>query len=56
MYHHFILTREDKETIYKIYLNQKQKAIKGDWFQLLKEDFTFIGIEMNEKKIMNTPK
>ena len=44
MYHHFILTRDEKETIHKIYKKQKEEFVKGDWFQLLKEDFQFINI------------
>jgi hypothetical protein len=33
MYHHHILTREDTETIKKIYITQKNNIIKGDWFR-----------------------
>ena len=56
MYHHFILTRDEKETIHKIYKKQKEEFVKGDWFQLLKEDFQFMNIVMNEEKIKNTSK
>ena len=39
IYHHHILNREKGETIHKIYLKQKEEAIKGDWIQLLQKDF-----------------
>ena len=56
MYHHHILTREDTETIQKIYIKQKNYNIKGDWFQLLVKDFEFIKTEMNEKEISEMSK
>ena len=42
MYHHHIITREDTETIKKIYNKQKEDPIKGDWVELVKKDF-FLG-------------
>ena len=48
IYHHHILTREDTETIKKIYQKQKEKPCKGDWYQLLKEDLVFIECELDE--------
>jgi hypothetical protein len=39
----------------KIYLNQKEECVKGDWFELLKQDFDFICVNMNEEKISSTP-
>ena len=30
--------------------------LKGDWFPILTKDFEFIGIELNERYIANTPK
>jgi hypothetical protein len=56
MYHHHILTREDDETIKKIYFKQKEENVKGDWYQLLKSDFIFIEKDLNENEIMSTPK
>ena len=56
MYHDHILTREDTETIKKIYQKQKEKPCKGDWYQLLKEDLVFIECEMDENAIFSTPK
>ena len=56
MYHQHLLTRSSSETIKKIYMKQKQDCVKGDWFQLLKKDFMFIGVEMDEQDIIATPK
>ena len=56
LYHHHILTRPKEETISKIYFKQKEEPIKGNWFQLLKKDFEFIEIDLNEEKIMQTSK
>ena len=56
MYHHEILSREDSETIKKIYMKQKTDRVRGDWIKLLEQDFQFIGIEMKENEISATPK
>ena len=56
LYHHHILTRKKEETISKIYYKQKQSSSKGDWFQLIQGNFDFIEVEMNEEKIIQTPK
>ena len=56
MYHHHIISRNENETIKKIYNKQKQQPTPGDWFQLLKKDFAFIGEEIDESMIMSTPK
>ena len=56
MYHQEILKRDANETISKIYHKQKDSPVKGDWLNLLKEDFNFIGIEINEEEIIATPK
>ena len=56
MFHHEILSREDNETIKKIYLKQKEERTKGDWISLLEEDFKFIGIELKEEEICSLPK
>ena len=50
MYHHHILTRENKETIKKIYIKQTEDSTPGDWYLLLKKDFEVIGVDMDEKK------
>ena len=54
MYHHTILSRDEKETVNKVYRKQKSNSVKGDRIKLLEKDFDFIGIQMNEEKIMNT--
>ena len=56
MYHYNILTQEDNETIKKMYEKQKKNSTKGDWFQLLKEDFNFIEEDMDEEKIKTMSK
>jgi hypothetical protein len=56
MFHHEILSRDNDETIKKIYLKQKQHSVKGDWIRLLEKDFDFIGIQMKEEEIEATPK
>ena len=56
LYHHHILTREDSETIKKIYLKKKEESANGDWIKLLEKDFLFIECEMDEETIAATPK
>ena len=56
MYHHHLLSRGNNETIKKIYWKQKEKSIKGDWLSLLKSDFQFLNIDINEEQITATPK
>ena len=56
MYHHHIIGRNESETIKKICKKQKEEPLKGDWYSLLIEDFKFIGIDINEEVIRNTPK
>ena len=55
MFHHHIITREDHELIKKVYMKHKSH-IKGDWFKMLLKDFEFIGDELNDELIRNTPK
>ena len=56
MYHHTILSRDEKEPVNKVYRKQKSNSVKDDWNKLLEKDFGFIGIQMNEEKIMHTLK
>jgi hypothetical protein len=51
MYHHHLVTREENETIKKIYYKQKEKALKRDWYQLVKTDFEFIGKDIIDEEI-----
>ena len=56
MCHHHILTREDCETIKKVYIKQKESHLKGDWYRMLISDFEFIEEDIDEDFIKNTPK
>jgi hypothetical protein len=56
MYHHHILTRENHETIKKIFMKQKESHLKGDWYRMVLSDFDFIEEEIDEEVIKSTPK
>ena len=56
MYHHHLLTLEDGETLKNIYDKQKSQPTKGDWYELLLKDFTFIGEDLNEEVIKSYSK
>ena len=56
MYHHHIDTRNEEETISKVYHKQKECPVKGDWVNLIEEDFKFIGERMNDDTIKNMSK
>ena len=56
IYHHHILTRDNKETIQKIYQKQNETNTKGDWLQLLKKYFEFICLEQNDEEIVKVSK
>ena len=56
MFLHEILSREDNETIKKIYMKHKEDKSKGDWITLLEEDLKFIGINIKEEEICSIPK
>jgi hypothetical protein len=56
IFHHHILTRNEDETIKKVYLKQKEENTKGDWYEMLLKDFEFIGEEVNDEVIKNTDK
>ena len=42
LYHYHILTRDETETIKKIYNSQKVSHIKEDWYRMIITDFDFI--------------
>ena len=46
-----ILKRADNELTKRIFLAQAKSPLKGDFYNLVKEDFENIGEEMNEKEI-----
>ena len=56
MYHHHILSLNTEETVRKIYEKQKTGHLKGDWIELIKSDFDFMEIDMDEEEIKRTPK
>ena len=56
MYHYHILSLKEEETVRKIYEKQKEEHSKGDWIELLKNDFEFMGIDLDEQEIKGTPK
>ena len=51
LYRHHIVTRDENETIKKIYNKQKEDPLKGDWYKLVEKDFSFLGIELKEDDI-----
>ena len=51
LYHQHILTRDDSETIKKIYNKQKEDSTKGDWYEIIKKDFQFLGRDIDEDYI-----
>ena len=56
MFHHHILTREDNETIKKVYMKQKESNLKGDWYRMIVSDFEFIEEAIDEEVIKNIQK
>ena len=50
-----ILKRSNEELTKRVFEAQKQSATKGDYFELVKEDFENIGEELNEEEIIATP-
>jgi hypothetical protein len=56
MYHHHILTREDNETIKKVFMKQKESHLRGDWYKLIISDFEFIEEEIDEDFIKSIQK
>ena len=51
-----ILDREDHEITMKVYVAMKNNTHKGDWYNLIKEDFAKIGLEIDEETIIATDK
>ena len=43
------MTRPDGEIIKKIYYKQKTNSCRGDWYELLKKDFIFIGETLDDE-------
>ena len=53
IYHQTILKREDSELTKRIYIEQKQNPTKGDYVELLREDFKIIDEAQDDEKIKN---
>ena len=56
MYHYHLITRDDCETVKKVYLKQKESSIKGDWVKTLDKDFQFIKKIQNDDDILKQGK
>ena len=56
MYHHHIISRDNKEIFQEIYMKQKEDPLKGDWFETLLSDFTTIKEKINDESILKIPK
>ena len=44
-----VITRADSELVKRVYMAQKESPSKGDFVNLVKADFDFIGITYNEE-------
>ena len=56
LYFQNIITRTDQELIKRVYIAQKTDPVKGDWINYLKDDFEYLGEEVNEEEAMATPR
>ena len=54
MYHYHIVNLGHEETVKKVYEKQKNPCLKGNWEQLIKEDFALLGVDM-EKNLIKIP-
>ena len=55
-YLHHLLTRKEHELIYKVYMAQKRKSVKGDWAVTVKQDLNDINFNITESQIRLTKK
>ena len=55
MHFQTILKRSDDEITKKVYV-QQTNPVKGDWIDLVKKDFSDIGMKINEEIIKNETK
>jgi hypothetical protein len=49
LYFQTIVTRSEMELIRRVYNAQRDNPVKGDWVNILKEDFRYISEEVNEE-------
>ena len=54
LYFQTIVTRNDDELVKKIFDAQMADPVKGDWVNMLKEDFQYLGEEINENEAKTT--
>ena len=55
-YLHTILTRSDNEVTKRVLIAQKESPTKGDFFNLVQEDYNKIGEILDMQQIENTSK
>ena len=56
LYFQTIVTRSEMELIRRVYNAQRDDPVKGDWVNILKEDFKYISEEVNEEDAKSTSK
>ena len=56
MYFQTIIKRDEDEITKRIYVCQKNNPVKGDWIELLKNDFADLEIDMDEELISKETK
>ena len=54
IYHHHILRRENNELVKRIYQEQVRNPTKGDYSELIKDDFKIINEVQDDVVIQNT--
>ena len=54
LYFQTIVTRNDEELVKRIFDAQMADPVKGDWVNMLKEDFQYLGEEINENEAKTT--
>ena len=53
IYHHVILTRGNDELIKKMYVEQTKNPTRGDYVELIKDDFKMINEVQDDERIRN---
>ena len=54
MFHHYLVNRDNKELIKKIYLKHKEDTLRGDWYQTLSSDFISFNTPVDDDKKSQT--
>ena len=55
LYHQHILIQDESETIQNVY-KKKEGSSKGDWYEIIKRVFQFLGRDIDEDYIKNISK